>query len=87
MGEEEEERVAEGKAEREGITVYTNKRRKCLIKFRDTFGMLHWSGPVVPQSGIGKGTRCGHWVGSTEMMLVRGVRNSLACLSSSCQTN
>lgn len=82
------ERVRKEEGDREGISVYTNKRRKCLIKFRDTFGMLHCSGPVEPQPGIGKGTRCGHWVGSTELMLVWGVRNSFACLSSSsCQTN
>lgn len=27
-----------------GVTVYTTKRRKCLIKFQDTFGMLHCFG-------------------------------------------
>lgn len=51
------------------MDVYTNKRRKCLIKFRDTFGMLHCSGPVEPQSGLGRGIGCGHWVASAGLWL------------------
>lgn len=48
-----------------GVNVYTNKRRKCLIKFRDTFGMLHCFGPFAWSVGrtttqmVGSGTGTG----------------------------